>query len=168
MTGKPCKNPECELVLGSRNKSGFCTRHYRKQKKCKKCGGVCSKSATYCEKCGFMARSFKATHFVVCQFGDCQIMTNAKYNLCVDHYRSYWKCEAPGCQKMLKYSNKWQLCTDHHDMTRKLINNGIKPRDIEPLPLVKRRLNSHIVGVGKQKAKVVKLMKKVQEEKTTW
>lgn len=160
MEAKKCAHKDCAEVLGKRNKSGLCPKHYRKQKKCKKCGGVCSKVATYCEKCGFMARSFKATHFVVCQFGDCDVITNSKFNLCVDHYRSYWKCEAPGCNVMLKYSNKWQLCTAHHDMTRKLINNGIKPVIREPLPLLKRRLNSHVVGGGKQKARVVKITKK--------
>jgi hypothetical protein len=108
-----------------------------------------------------MARSFKAKHFVVCQYGDCTLITNAKYNLCVEHYKSYWKCEAPGCTRMLKYSNKWSLCTDHHDMTRKLINNGVKPRTVEPLPLLKRRLNSHGRGIKRQVAQVVKVKPKV-------
>ena len=154
---KKCKNSKCQLPLGNRNKSGFCPKHYRIQNKCKKCGDFCHKSATYCEKCGFMARSFMATHFVVCQFGDCNTITKSKYNLCVEHFKSYWKCGAPGCTNLLKYSNKWQLCTDHHDMTRKLINNGIKPREISPLPLLKRRLNSRIIGKKRQQAKVVKI-----------
>jgi hypothetical protein len=62
---------------------------------------------------------------------------------------------------MLKYSNKWALCTEHHDITRKLINNGIKPRTIEPLPLLKKRLNSHKVGGGKQEAMVVRIKPRV-------
>jgi hypothetical protein len=160
MAEKVCTREGCNVVLSKRTRSGRCKKHYRQEKECDKCGKPCHKSASYCEKCGFMARSFAATHFVVCQFGECDIITNAKYNLCTKHFMSYWKCGAPGCSKMLKYSNKWQLCTEHHDMTRKLKNNGVVPAVREPLPLLKKRLNSHIRGAKKQKARVIKISKK--------